>query len=529
MPSPASTLPVAIVGGGPIGLTAALGLAHHGIPFVLFEDDDRVSLDTKAGTTLSRTLEIWRRYGVVDGILRSALRVDEIGDIDRATGLARQPVVLSQLGRETRYPFAINLPQSDMEPVLMDAVRACKGGAVHMQHKLVRYEQRDDRVLLHLDTPAGPKVVEACYLFACDGGRSTIREQMGVKVEGESLPEKYALIDLKVDLDVGNPRDYPYLAYFSDAREWMILVRHPHCWRFLFPLQPDVEEPSAEHLRDKVLAFIGAVDKVEIVGKVVYRVHHRVASQWRDKRVFLMGDSAHLITPMWALGLNTGALDASNLPWRLAWFLRGWADESVLDAYEAEQRPVALNGSKELAEAARRYVAKQGGKVSAMDGSPWANALTRSLLGVKLDVDGSGDWSMVKLETEPMLRAGDRLPDWVVHTAAGTESRLHDLVDDRFVALYFTDLRRRPAIPQNDSPALAHYAVSRWDAPLDSGLRDRSLLDLGDALFQRSGLPPDTVVLVRPDEHIAAMAPMSPGIAGRLYRQVTGRDAPKNA
>ena len=84
--------PVAVVGAGPVGLTTALGLAYYGIPAVVFEDDASLSLDTKAGTTLSRTLEIWRRYGVADAILRKALRVDEIGEIDRATG--RRPFPL---------------------------------------------------------------------------------------------------------------------------------------------------------------------------------------------------------------------------------------------------------------------------------------------------------------------------------------------------------------------------------------------------------------------------------------------------
>src|SRR5262245_38929644 len=176
---------------------------------------------------------------------------------------------------------------------------------------------------------------------------------------------------------------YIYLAYFSDAREWMILVRHPHCWRFLFPLPFGQDEPSrvvagicdieidleidqrildrqrlavdrdaelltdmlvtnaarfgtekaqeplhrVHELRDKVLSFIGEVKKVRVIGKVTYQVHHRVANQWRRERAFLMGDAAHLITPMWALGINTGLLDCSNLCWRLAWYLRGWANE----------------------------------------------------------------------------------------------------------------------------------------------------------------------------------------------------------
>ena len=98
-PKPAlvERLPVVIVGAGPVGLTTALGLAHHGVPSIVVEDDDELSIDTKAGTTLSRTLEVFRRYGVADEILAVSLRIDEIGEIDRATGQPRTPVRLDAL------------------------------------------------------------------------------------------------------------------------------------------------------------------------------------------------------------------------------------------------------------------------------------------------------------------------------------------------------------------------------------------------------------------------------------------------
>jgi 3-(3-hydroxy-phenyl)propionate hydroxylase len=102
----------------------------------------------------------------------------------------------------------------------------------------------------------------------------------------------------------------------------------------------------------------------------------------------------------------------------------------------------------------------------------------------------------------------------------GRPVRLHDLIDDSFVALYFTDVRRRPVIPA-DKPGLKHRIVSRRDAPLDSGLRERSLFDVGDRFRQRAGCEPDTVMLVRPDDHIAAIAPMRDGLVEELHRKIT--------
>ncbi len=526
-----SRRPVAIIGAGPIGLTAALGLAHHGIPFVIYEDDDRLSLDTKAGTTLSRTLEVWRRFGVADEILQVALRADEIGEVDRATSRPPFPVRLHELGAETRYPFVVNLPQHHMEPVLAAAVNRVAPDSFRLQHRLVNLTQNEAGATLTFDTPQGQITVEADHVLGCDGGQSTVRHLLGFTADGTSFPERYALIDLVIDLDVTNPRDFPYLAYFSDATEWMILVRQPHCWRFLFPAPEAEGDPTDEMLRDKALAFIGGVvaSDATIINKVLYRTHHRTANRWRDRGVFLMGDAAHLITPMWALGLNTGVLDASNLPWRLAWVLRGWADDRLLDGYEAEQRPIAANGTGQMSQAARAYMAKRAEGVQAMTVNNWSNACTRAMLGVCLDVSGGGGGSMVKSETEPALVVGDRMPDMLVHTPEGREIRLHDLCDDHFVALWFTDARRRPPVPPHRSPALVHYVVSRWDAPTDGGLRDRALLDAGDRLKNRIKVAADTLVLVRPDEHVAAIVPMGPGVAEALYRNITGRPVPEAA
>ena len=503
-------LQVAVIGGGPIGLTTALGLAHYGVPVEVFEDDAALSLDTKAGTILTRTLEVFDRYGVVDSVLAASVRLDEIGEIDRATNVSTGGVRTHLLTEDTRYPFVINIPQHHLEPILRDELDARAPGALHMSHRLVDFRQEDDHVVLVLETPDG-RVERACrYLLACDGGRSFVRERLGIAVEGMTLEERYMLVDLQVDLDVAHPRDYPHLAYFGDPTEWMILVRQPHCWRFLFPLPPGAPEPTGEEMAQRARRFIGDISDITVLGSNVYSVHHRVAQSWQDGRIFLMGDAAHLITPMWALGLNTGVLDASNLPWRIAFVLRGWADEGLLDGYAREQAPVAIQGSGEMAEAARANMARKRGIVEAMQGGDWGVAMTRGLLGVRLDVDNEGDWSMVVHGQDPApVRVGDRIPDLPLFTQEGRQY-LHDLADGRFVGLWFTDVRRHPRIPTTTHQGLVHLAVSRYDAPRDSGLRDRFAFDPGARVQERLQVPVDTCVLVRPDGHIAYLGPFDP-------------------
>lgn len=513
--------PVLVVGAGPVGLMTALALKFYHVGFQLFEEDREFSSDTKAGTILTRTLEAFRRYGVDRDVLSRALRLDEIGEIERATNLRRTSVMTENLIDETRFPFVINMPQHHLEPILAKALTDGHPGAVNLRHRLLSFQQTADGVTARFETPHGEREVEGCYLIACDGGRSTVRGLLGVDVEGTSLDVRYMLVDIKVDLDFSNPRDYPYLAYFADPNEWMILVRQPHCWRFLFPLAPGASEATPAELETKVRHFIGEVSSLEVLNTVTYRVHHRIATQWRAGRVFLTGDAAHLITPMWALGLNTGVLDTINLPWRLAWVLRGWAGDSLLDGYEREQRPLAALGSGEMAEAARRRMDGETAATKAMSGSDWANAMTRSMLGVRLDVDGSGLWSIVKTERGP-IRVGDRVPDMPLFDGGGGRIYLHDLCDDSFVALHFTDVRRRPRLPP-DQPGLRHFVVSRWDAPLDSGLRDRALLDIGNRLRVRLGCADDTVVLLRPDDHVAAILPAGAEAVETIYSRILGR------
>ena len=142
-----------------------------------------------------------------------------------------------------------------------------------------------------------------------------------------------------------------------------------------------------------------------------------------------------------------------------------------------------------------------------------------------MDVSAVDDWSLVTKETRPPLTVGARLPDYLLHTPKGQQLRIHDICRGSFTALYFEDVRRRPHIPVNTTAALRHFIVSRFDAPLDGGLRDRSLLDPGNAMLERLGISQGMLVLVRPDEYVAAIVPISKDLhqAENLYQQITNR------
>ena len=235
-----------------------------------------------------------------------------------------------------------------------------------------------------------------------------------------------------------------------------------------------------------------------------------------------MGDAAHLITPMWALGPQyrnprcdqpavAPGLGGAGLGKRCA------ARRLRARAAAGRRRRLRRDGG-----AAHKYMAGQAAGVKAMSGTAWANAATRTMLGVQARRRRS--WRLVhgqdRSRALPHRRSHSRTH--VLHGPDGRPVRLHDLIDDSFVALYFTDVRRRPDIPAN-SPGLKHLVVSHRDAPLDGGLRDRSLFDVGDRFRQLMGCPSDTLVLVRPDDHIAAIASMRPRCGAGPLPAVVGR------
>lgn len=176
--------PVGVVGAGPVGLITALGLTHHGVDVEIYEKDSQLSLDAKAGTVLTRTLEVLDRYGALDDVLDVALRLDEIGEYDRSTNQSTASVDTTRLVDDTRFPFLINVPQHELEPALLGVLQSRLPDQPRLSNRVLDFTIHDDHVAVRVQTPNGVEQRQVSHLLACDGGRSTIREQLGVEVEG---------------------------------------------------------------------------------------------------------------------------------------------------------------------------------------------------------------------------------------------------------------------------------------------------------------------------------------------------------
>lgn len=534
--------PVAIVGGGPVGLCTALHFSRLRIPFVVFEEDADLSTDPKAGTVTPRTLEIFAQVGVIDDILAAGLRFDVVDFVERRKDEVLMQMLMDELDRDTSYPFVLNLPQSDTEHVLYEHLERANPGAVRFNHRVTALEQDENGCRLTVDGPDGTETVEASYVVACDGGRSPIRKMLDIEHKGKTYPEKFALIDIEADLDSGEGRRPTYLSYVFDPDEWLIIVRQPNLWRVLWPIDADAPEPQVEdeEVHRKLRLAVGE-RQIKILSAISYKVHHRVAQGWRSGRTFLAGDAAHLITPIGGLGLNTGIQDANNLPWKIAWVMTGRADPDLLDTYEKERRPIAEFIASGLADRNRTMMQmKNPLKRTARDmvlkvirysqAHRWNTAYTRSLLSTSYKVRDAVQGpvkrvlSALRPEIHPPVTSGDRAPDGLLFGPDGRRVRLQQLLGAAFVALTFDDVRNEPELmPMPQSPALRHYLITHFDAPHDSGLRDRSFYDPGESLTQRFRAAPGTTYLIRPDGHVAGVESSGGRSVEQLYKDYVGR------
>jgi len=285
-----SHAPVAVIGGGPIGLITALGLVAHGVPTVVFEADAELSTDTKAGTVLTRTLEVLDRYGAVEPVLEASLRIDEIGELDRATGQSTGSVLTSALIEETRFPFVINIPQHELEPVLADELERRAPGTLRLRHRLEDFTEHAGGVTLHLSTPDGPVTLEASRVAADLDHAIWALDQPSVDgLNSYWISKLAAEAGFKVALS-GQGGDelfggYPSLAWFG---------RFTAVARWARPLPATLfgrvlDRPALPFRWRKLSYLIGADDPF-------------VASQMAVKILFLDRDVAGLLSP--ALGQN---------------------------------------------------------------------------------------------------------------------------------------------------------------------------------------------------------------------------------
>jgi 3-(3-hydroxy-phenyl)propionate hydroxylase len=341
-----STLPVVVAGAGPTGLMAALALAKQGIPVILCEAESGLTHDLRAGSFHPPTQEMMAPYGITARMHETALTVRQWQIRDRAGEQIAQ-FDLGLLSDITPFPYRLHLEQHRLTPIQLDIIRQETDVQIEFGCRIVGLEQRDDRVLVEVESGGARRTIEASWLVGADGGRSTIRKQIGVEFEGFTWPEQFLVASTPYDL---GQHGFTMNAYVSDPTEWAAVFKVPHdgppgVWRIAFPCDPEQSDElhlDDDNIEQRMQRFQPREGRYEILYKSIYRVHQRVAKDFRAGRVLLAGDAAHLNNPLGGFGLNSGIHDAINLSDKLGRVWRGEADASLMDVYVRQRRAATV-------------------------------------------------------------------------------------------------------------------------------------------------------------------------------------------
>src|SRR5438093_1987621 len=332
---------VLVVGAGPTGLMLANQLGRRGVRAMIIDRHAGPSLQTRAIGVQARTMEIYSKLGLVDRALE--LGKDGSGANLWAEGRWMARVLLGEAGRDlTPFPFVLILGQDDNERIMGDKLRDW-GLSVQWNTELVALDQQPGHVTATLEQPNGTtRKITAAWVAGCDGARSAVRDLTGIMFPGAPYEHVFFVADTVVTGKMVPDQINIYL--WRNGFHLFFPFRGEDHWRIVGILPPalrDRKDVTFEDVIPSVRREAGELNFTACSWFSTYRIHHRSASRFRDRRCFLLGDAAHIHSPVGAQGMNTGLQDAYNLAWKLALVVSGRAGAALLDSYEAERVPVA--------------------------------------------------------------------------------------------------------------------------------------------------------------------------------------------
>ncbi len=348
---------VLIVGGGPVGSTAAWLLHLEGVPTTLLEAEDGVRIDYRASTFHPPTLDLLEESGITAALLERGLKCPVWQFRDRREGRVAE-FDLGAIADETAHPYRLQCEQFKLVAWLHERLAESDGAEIRFRHRVTDLRQDGDGVTAVCDTPDGAVEVSGRWLVAADGGRSTVRRRLGVGFDGHTHPEHFLVAGTRHDFRARMP-GICSVNYTADPEEWFLLLEIPDMWRVVLPVDGSVRADDAVtdgYLQNALQNVLPREDDYPILVRAIYRVSQRVASTYRRGRTFLAGDAAHINNPLGGMGLNGGLHDALSLCRRLAAVWHGRDGADALDGYEAERRPEAVNAINAITERNKRLM-----------------------------------------------------------------------------------------------------------------------------------------------------------------------------
>ncbi len=334
-----------IVGGGPTGLAAACDAVRHGLSVRIIERRATRAEYSKALVVHARTMEIFERLGCADPVLERGARFRAL-HIHTQPGQARTRVdLLDRRWGDTRYPFWLSIPQYEVERVL-EAKAQDQGLTLEWSTELTGLEQDADGVTATLRDASGAVTTHRSrWLLGCDGGRSTTRDLIGVALQRTELGRTFTLADVSTNSELVG--DEGHMVWADEGLLLIVPMPADGVWRLIAEVSPETPELDAAGWNALVQRRSGIDLKVQSMGwHSRFNLASGVSDRLRQGRVFLLGDAAHVHSPVGGQGLNTGVQDAHNLIWKLALVQRSEVTETardvLLDSYEAERHPAAV-------------------------------------------------------------------------------------------------------------------------------------------------------------------------------------------
>ena len=346
---------VIVVGAGPVGLALAINLGRAGIKTILLERNPEPQFLPKMERCNARSMEMFRRIGLSKKIRDAGLRADcpmdvfIVEDLTKPALLEEKHPSIQTFQGKIKECKDLSMPlepyqlisQYTLEPLLKAEAEALQSVEVLFGHEFMEFSQSDDGVSVRFkDSDGQSKTLTAAYLVGCDGGSSPIRKQLGIKLRGEGgiLELQQALFyceELFERLPHGSGPGQGRHYHRADAEHTFLIMQDSTKHWSLHATVPD-----AEAMKRKFEEIVGFPVNYELLSCAPWRQNLLLADRYREGRVFLAGDSVHLVIPTGGLGMNTGVGDAFDLAWKLIGTLKGWGGPELLDSYEIERRQV---------------------------------------------------------------------------------------------------------------------------------------------------------------------------------------------
>lgn len=329
---------VVIIGAGPVGCIAAYYLAKHGVNVVLAEAGPDCAQDLRASTFHPPTLEMLDTLGLAEPLMKQGMKAPIYHWRERETGEVFE-FDLAEIADATEFPFRVQCEQFHLARMLASKLEKVDNAEVLFSHRMLGYVENDTGLEVSLETPTSVRKVTCDYLIGADGANSVVRKLLGVEFDGFTYPEKFLCFTTTEPLEDHLPNLAP-VNYVSDPDEWTVLLRVPSLWRVLVPASEDDSDTDLVSDANKEAVFGGLIGKPDVTTehRTIYRVHQRVAKYFRDGRVCIIGDAAHLNNPLGGFGMNSGIHDAFNLCPKLVSIIKDGGDEEALLGQFNEER-----------------------------------------------------------------------------------------------------------------------------------------------------------------------------------------------